>query len=170
MSHNQQRYATLIKLYHADLYRYAYWLCRHKATAEDLVQETYLRAWKSLDSLLDAEAAKAWLITILRRENARRFERKQFDYSEIEQDELQDVTGNSPEQHAAMAQLQKLINQLPIDYREPLVLQLLFGMTGDEIAQLLELNLNTVNTRLFRARQQLRELISHQQTRGVSHG
>lgn len=170
MSQNQQRYAALIKLYHADLYRYAYWLCRHKSTAEDLVQETYLRAWKNLDSLLDADAAKAWLITILRRENARRFERKQFEYSDVEQEELQDLSDNDPEQHAATEQLQKLINQLAIEYREPLVLQLLFGMSGDEIAQLLELNLNTVNTRLFRARSQLRDLINQHQTRGASHG
>jgi RNA polymerase sigma-70 factor (ECF subfamily) len=170
MSQNQQRYAALIKLYHADLYRYAYWLCQHKPTAEDLVQETFLRAWKSLDSLLDAAAAKAWLITILRRENARRFERKQFEYSDVEQDELIDDAENDPEQHAATQQLQKLMNQLSIEYREPLVLQLLFGMSGDEIAVTLELNLNTVNTRLFRARQQLRDLINHQQTRGISHG
>ncbi len=61
-----------------------------KPVAEDLVQETFLRAWKSLDSLTDAAAAKSWLITILRRENARRFERKQFDYQDIEQDVLLD--------------------------------------------------------------------------------
>lgn len=170
MSHSQQRYAALIKLYHADLYRYAFWLCKHKSTAEDLVQETYLRAWKNLDSLLDANAAKAWLISILRRENARRFERKQFDYSDVEQDELPDNSDNPPEQHAATEQLQKLISQLAIDYREPLVLQLLFGMSGDEIANTLELNLNTVNTRLFRARQQLRDLINQHQIRGASHG
>lgn len=170
MSHSQQRYAALIKLYHADLYRYAFWLCKHKSTAEDLVQETYLRAWKNLDSLLDANAAKAWLISILRRENARRFERKQFEYSDVEQDELPDNSDNPPEQHAATEQLQKLISQLAIDYREPLVLQLLFGMSGDEIANTLELNLNTVNTRLFRARQQLRDLINQHQIRGASHG
>ena len=49
-----------------------------------MVQETCLRAWKSLDSLQDEKAAKSWLITILRRENARRFERKQFDLVDID--------------------------------------------------------------------------------------
>ncbi|MCV5390693.1 hypothetical protein OFC62_38855, partial [Escherichia coli] len=59
-------------------------MCKDKAIAEDLVQETCLRAWKSLDSLQDEKAAKSWLITILRRENARRFERKQFDLVDID--------------------------------------------------------------------------------------
>lgn len=64
----QRKYEALVRAYHRDLYRYAYWLCKDCSIAEDLVQETCLRAWKSLDSLLDEKAAKAWLITILRRE------------------------------------------------------------------------------------------------------
>jgi RNA polymerase sigma-70 factor (ECF subfamily) len=167
MSHH--RYAALISLYHADLYRYAFWLCRNSATAEDLVQETYLRAWKSLDSLLDANAAKSWLITILRRENARRFERKQFEIEQLS-DEVVDDEGLNPEQLAGESQIHKLINALSLEYREPLVLQLLFGMTGEEIASTLELNLNTVNTRLFRARQQLRDRLTAQPFTGAHHG
>jgi len=78
----------LVKAYSSWLYRYAYWLAGNKATAEDLVQETYLRAWRFLDSLKDEAAAMSWLTTILRRENARRFERKQFEYSDVELDTL----------------------------------------------------------------------------------
>ena len=62
--------------------RYAYWLAGDKHTAEDLVQEASLRAWKSLDRLQNVKAAKGWLLTILRRENARRFERFQPKESE----------------------------------------------------------------------------------------
>ncbi len=167
MSHHL--YAALISLYHADLYRYAFWLCRNSATAEDLVQETYLRAWKSLDSLLDANAAKSWLITILRRENARRFERKQFEIEQLSE-ELVDDEGLNPEHLAGESQIHKLMNALSLEYREPLVLQLLFGMTGEEIASTLELNLNTVNTRLFRARQQLRDRLTAQPFTGAHHG
>lgn len=64
----QRKYEALVRAYHRDLFRYAYWLCKDKSIAEDLVQETCLRAWKSLDSLQDEKAAKSWLITILRRE------------------------------------------------------------------------------------------------------
>ncbi len=171
MSNKQIRYEALVRAFHADLYRYAYWLCQQRAVAEDLVQETFLRAWKSLDSLQEAAAAKGWLITILRRENARRFERKQFDYQDVEQDWLEDEQSEGPEQKAEHQQLHQYIAKLAEEYREPLVLQVLIGMTGEEIAQTLELNLNTVNTRLFRARHQLRELILQSPATGASqHG
>ncbi len=170
MSSKDLRYQALVKTFYADLYRYAYWLCQHKAIADDLVQETFLRAWKHLDSLLDAGSAKGWLVTILRRENARRFERKQFDYQEIEQDELSDQHSGSPEQLAEQSQLQQLILGLDLEYREPLVMQVLLGMTGEEIATTLALNLNTVNTRLYRARHQLRELINSTNLGSHRHG
>ncbi len=55
----QRRYEALVRAWHKDLYRYAYWLCKDPHIAEDLVQETCLRAWRSLDSLADDNAAKA---------------------------------------------------------------------------------------------------------------
>src|SRR5690606_26413034 len=120
----------------------------------------FLRAWKHLDSLLDPAAAKAWLVTILRRENARRFERKQFDYDDTEQDSLADTAQSSAEQHCDNDLLRQRMATLPQEYREPLVLQALGGFSSDEIANLLQLNVNTVNTRLFRARKLLRDQLS----------
>ena len=72
----QARFERVARDLGADLLRYALWLCGHEALAKDLVQETFLRAWKALDSLRSEAAAKSWLITILRREYARTFERK----------------------------------------------------------------------------------------------
>jgi RNA polymerase sigma-70 factor (ECF subfamily) len=60
MMKKQKRYEALVKALHADIFRYAMWLIRDKAIAEDVVQETFLRAWKSLDSLKDEGAAKSW--------------------------------------------------------------------------------------------------------------
>lgn len=158
-----QRYEQLVKHYHADVYRYGYWLCKDADIAQDLAQETFLRAWKNLDSLLDANAAKAWLLTILRRENARRFERKQFDYDDgAEQDNLADTSQSSAEQQCDNDLLRKRMATLPQEYREPLVLQALGGFSSDEIANVLQLNVNTVNTRLFRARKLLRDQLSQQ--------
>ena len=71
MKTKQIQYEALVRAYSTDLYRYGYWLCHDRHVAEDLVQETFLRAWRSLESLKDETAAKSWLITILRRENAR---------------------------------------------------------------------------------------------------
>ncbi len=161
MKAKHQRYEALVKAFHADIYRYAFWLIKDQSIAEDVVQETFLRAWRSLDALNDEKAAKSWLITILRRENARRFERKQFDTVDIDDCHIQDDT-----QHAdgdlKDRELQRLLGGLSVEYREPLILQLIFGFSGEEIANQLGLNKNTVMTRLFRARNQLKEALEKQ--------
>lgn len=159
MATKQKRYEALVKALHGDLFRYAYWLCHDKAVAEDLVQETFLRAWRALDSLKDEKAAKSWLITILRRENARRFERKRFDMGEYEEASITDTVTIGTEQELENHWLREKIGQLPEEYREPLVLQVLGGFSGEEIADMLSLNKNTVMTRLFRARNQLKDAL-----------
>ncbi|MCP4990545.1 MAG: sigma-70 family RNA polymerase sigma factor [Colwellia sp.] len=155
----QVRFETLVKALHTDLYRYAYWLCHNKQIAEDLVQETFLRAWRALDSLKDEKAAKSWLITILRRENARRFERKRLDMNEFEEDKIIDTQSITNGQNIENKWLRKKIAQLPTEYSEPLILQALGGFSGEEIANILNLNKNTVMTRLFRARNQLKHAL-----------
>lgn len=165
----QRKYESLVRGYHRDLYRYAYWLSKDKAIAEDLVQETCLRAWKSLDSLQDEKAAKSWLITILRRENARRFERKQFELVDI--DDYGNDAKVSDDPHHQQEWLQAQIMKLDVEYREPLFLQVVGGFSGEEIGDILELNKNTVMTRLFRARNQLKEMLDSQDTqRGHKNG
>ena len=159
MATKQIRYEALVKALHGDLYRYAYWLTHDKQVAEDLVQETFLRAWRALDSLKDEKAAKSWLITILRRENARRFERKRFDMSEYEEASIMDTQSTTTEQVIENQWLRDKIAELPPEYSEPLVLQVLGGYSGEDIANMLNLNKNTVMTRLFRARNQLKDAL-----------
>ncbi|MEM0910097.1 MAG: sigma-70 family RNA polymerase sigma factor [Pseudomonadota bacterium] len=159
MKTKQLKYEALVKAYHADVFRYAVWLIKDRAIAEDVVQETFLRAWKSLDSLQDEAAAKAWLITILRRENARRFERKTFDTVDIDDVSVADQKQESGSM-VEKRDLRVAIEKLSDEYREPLVMQVMMGFSGDEIAEQLGLNKNTVMTRLFRARSQLKELMT----------
>ncbi|WP_349585394.1 sigma-70 family RNA polymerase sigma factor [Alteromonas sp. NFXS44] len=171
MKEKQQRYEALVHAFHGDIYRYAHWLTRDPAVAEDIVQETFLRAWRSLDSLKDEKSAKSWLITIVRRENARRFERKQLETVDIDDVPVADEAfhaGNGDDTE----ELRILIARLPADYREPLILQLIFGYSGEEIAEQLSLNKNTVMTRLFRARNQLRDMLESDsaQQRGRHNG
>lgn len=161
MKSKQKRYEALVHAFHADIYRYAFWLIQDRTIAEDIVQETFLRAWRSLDSLKDNQAAKSWLITILRRENARRFERKQLDVIDIDDVSISDDSTLADED-VSHRELQRLLAGLADEYREPLVLQLIFGFSGEEIAEQLNLNKNTVMTRLFRARNQLRTILSQQ--------
>lgn len=139
-----------------DLFRYAFWLCRDRDLAEDLVQETLLRAWRSLDKLRDSDAVKAWLITTLRREHARLYERKRLDYADVDVGTVADETG-LPGPFAAVEQdeLRRRIFALPVDYREPLALQVILGCKVAEIAVAMDLTESAVMTRLFRARKQL---------------
>lgn len=170
MVSKQRRYDSLVRALHSDIFRYGYWLCGDKHVAEDITQETFLRAWRSLESLKDDKAAKAWLITILRRENARRFERKQFNYSDVEQDSLEDHISSSSEEQAEQHLIRRQIGKLELEYREPLLLQIIGGFSGEEIAGILELNRNTVMTRLFRARNQLKDVLEQPKVRGQSNG
>ena len=156
-STKKQRYESLVENLYQDVYRYAFWLCKNQALAEDLVQETFLRAWRSLDSLQNDKAAKAWLFTILRRENARLYERYRPELVDIEGQVLPEKGDQEPDSQMDRELLHNAINRLEADYRDPLLLQVIGGFSGKEIAEILELNNNTVMTRLFRARSKLKQ-------------
>jgi RNA polymerase sigma-70 factor (ECF subfamily) len=141
-----------------DLLRFALWLARDRATAEDVVQEAMLRAWKARGELAEAGAGRAWLLTIVRREHARLYERKRFELTDV--DAL--VASDDPQLAAAdqqeLSELRAAILRLPDDYREPLVMQVLGGFSTQQIATELGLTQSAVLTRLFRARDQLRAI------------
>ncbi|MGL1018943.1 sigma factor-like helix-turn-helix DNA-binding protein, partial [Vibrio vulnificus] len=74
-------------------------------------------------------------------------------------------------EHHQQEWLQAQIMKLDVEYREPLFLQVVGGFSGEEIGDILDLNKNTVMTRLFRARNQLKELLDSDQTqRGQKNG
>ncbi len=149
------RFESMTRTHEGDLFRFAFWLCRDHSVAQDLVQETLLRAWRSFDSLRDESAARYWLITILRRENARMYERKRHPTRDI--DDLtpaeQGLLANSPD--TDLADLRKAISKLQPNYREPLILQVFMGFSTKEIAGLMGIKQGTVLTRLYRARKSL---------------
>jgi RNA polymerase sigma-70 factor (ECF subfamily) len=155
--HGESAFARLCDELRPDLYRFAFWLARDRQVADDVVQEALLRAWRSRGSLAETVAVKPWLLTIIRREHARLFERKRF--KTVQVDEL--IGSESPELAAEEEQetmdVRRAIFALEDDYREPLVLQVLMGYTTDEIATQLGLTQGAVLTRLFRARQKLRK-------------
>ncbi len=154
----QQCYEQLLTVYYKDIFRYAYWLSKNQQIAEDLTQETFLRAWRFFDRLESQDSAKAWLYTIVRRENARRFDRFRPEMSNIEDysSELPDSRHAEPDQQMEMGLLRNAIAGLEPEYREPLVLQVTCGFSIEEIAEMLKLSYNTVLSRLFRARNQLK--------------
>ena len=143
--------------YHQDMYRYAAWLSRDPAIAQDVVQEALLRAWKSLDNLRDDGSAKQWLLTIVRRENARFFERKRLETVDIDNLTASQEALLGVEENTELDDMRKAIYELDDDYREPLVLQVLMGFSTSEIAAQMGLKQGAVLTRLHRARARLKD-------------
>jgi len=162
MNNKEQGFESMVHAYSKDLYRYGYWLSKDSAIAEDLVQETFLRAWRAIDSLNDAKAAKSWLFTILRRENARRFEKKsaQAELTTLD-DEMVEVFATVDDDFANMDNMavRAALRQIPASYAEPLVLQVIGGYSCDEIATIIDAKPGAVMTRVFRARQKLRKIL-----------
>ncbi len=160
----RQRFDQIVGVFHQDMYRYAAWLSRDRAIAEDVVQEALLRAWKSLDALRDDAAAKPWLLTIVRRENARYFERKRLETVDIDNLTASQAALLAEQPDDDLGDLREAIYSLDDDYREPLVLQVLMGFSTQEIAEQMELKQGAVLTRLHRARAKLKDAIDHDDT------
>lgn len=155
-SERKLRFEKLAREYATDLYRYAMWICGNDALAKDLVQETFLRAWRAIDSLKNDKAAKSWLITILRREYARTFERKVPKFTDIETVVVADEEELDPADRLERKLLRKGMAALPKKYREPILLQVVMGFSCKEIAGQLGVSKSAVMTQLFRAREMLK--------------
>jgi len=172
MSNESSRHARFNQLaenYGTDLYRYAMWICGNDALAKDLVQETYLRAWKALDKLNDIGAAKSWLITILRREYARTFERKVPKFTDVETVVITEERELEPDDRTEIKLLRQSIMELAPKYREPLLLQVVVGHSCQEISEQLKISKSAVMTQLFRAREQLKSRLRKDGVTGNVH-
>ena len=153
----RRRFEVLCVPHSADLTRFVYWLCNDRTLAEDVVQETLLRAWRSLDSLREEGSVRSWLLTIARRELARVFERKRVALVTLEcAADLASADAAVSDDYDVHA-MRRAIFELELLYREPLLLQMLFGYSVEEIAGQLHLSVPAVLTRLYRARRLLHE-------------
>jgi RNA polymerase sigma-70 factor (ECF subfamily) len=166
----QAKFNQLAQDYGTDLYRYAMWICGNDALAKDLVQETFLRAWKALDKLNDVGAAKSWLITILRREYARTFERKVPKFTDVDSVVVPDERELEPDDRAEIRLLRQSMMELAPKYREPLLMQVVMGHSCEEIAVALDISKSAVMTQLFRAREQLKSKLQKDGVTGNVHG
>lgn len=152
----RRAFDQVVRAYSSDLFRFAYWLCGDRFVAEDVVQEAFARAWQRWDQLRDKAAPKPWLLTIVRREHARLYERKRFDYADDSPEDLAIAADHDP---LEMFELEEVIGNLPLSLREPFLLQTLGGFSCAEIAEQLDTTEGAIMVRLTRARQALRGLM-----------
>ena len=161
---------TTLPAYMDGLYAYAMVLSRNPAMAADLVQETYLRALKAKESLRPDSNVKSWLFTILRNIwlNHLRHERAGPKLAELDSDEnLADVSIAASEdphdlyvRNLQREQVRTAIRQLPIEFREIIILREYEELSYTEIANVLQCPMGTVMSRFARARSRLGDLLS----------
>ena len=152
------------------LYSYALVLSRDRTEAEDLVQETCLRAIRAMGRVRPDSSAKAWLFTILRNIwfNQLRKWRATPEVVELDLDGdgANRVADTRNDPHASYVsnieqeQVRTAIQQLPVEFREIIILREYEDLSYQEIAALLECPAGTVMSRLARARSKLRDLLS----------
>jgi RNA polymerase sigma-70 factor, ECF subfamily len=151
------------------LYSYGLVLSRNQAEAEDLVQETCLRALRAMERLKPESNVKSWLFTILRNIwlNQIRHRKTAPDMLELDADEYvaNRAVDSSRDPHAAYVsdlegeQVRRAIEQLPLEFREVILLREYEELSYEEIATMLQCPVGTVMSRLARARSKLRDLL-----------
>ena len=158
-------YRSLVRANARDLHRFALRLCGGRsAAADDLVQDTFQEAWKSIDKLRNPDKGRAWLFQILRHRHVR------FVRDDIKQRRLELVAQEQSTQQTDPTDLpnrdaiNRAVDKLDEKYRVPFLMVFLEGATCQQTADALELPLGTVLSRIHRARTMLRERL-----KGVTH-
>lgn len=147
----------------ASLYNYARWLTGEAHEAEDLVQETYLKALRGFASFREGTNFRAWMFRILR--NTFLTSRTGLRATAMQpiEDDDQFVADGDPEtiflHHANAEELRRAILELPLEFREVLLLADMENMSYREISEALSIPVGTVTSRLTRARAKVRRRI-----------
>jgi len=157
-------------------YNLARWLTRNDHDAEDVVQEAYLRGFRSFAGFHGTDG-RGWLLTIVRNTCytwLRRNRSEQLSTPFDEEIHREEVASPNPEElllkKADRQRLKDALEELPVEFREALVLREIEGLSYKEIANVLGVPVGTVMSRLARARDRLKEKISHLQPAPVAQG
>ena len=166
--------ALCIDKHSPGVYRLALRLMQHEADAEDVVQETFLNAFKAIHDFQGRSELSTWLYRITYNAAMMRLRRHQPDTVSVEETETADDGALVPTQlfdwcclpesdfdtNETRARLEQAIRDLPEKLRAVFVLRELEGLSTDETARALDITLETVKTRLHRARLWLRERLA----------
>jgi RNA polymerase sigma factor (sigma-70 family) len=158
----QEVFEATVLPYLNSAYNLARWLTRNEHDAEDIVQEAILRALRSFDTFIPGRDARAWLLAIVRNScrTWMRRNRSQEPTTQLDEDSQRAVEAwSDPEavliKNANSELVRNALEKLSIEYREILILRELEELSYKEIAQIIEIPLGTVMSRLSRARREL---------------
>jgi len=166
---------------HMDLlYNYALRMTNNAQDADDLVQETYLKAYRFWDSYEQGTNIKAWLFRILKNSYINRYRKETKEPDTVDYDEVKDFYNTVRDESTESNDLQqtlfgnlldddvtKAIASLPDDFRTVVILSDIEGLSYEEIAEFVDCPLGTVRSRLHRGRKLLRQqLMQYAKKRG----
>ncbi|HNF47894.1 MAG TPA: sigma-70 family RNA polymerase sigma factor [Chitinophagales bacterium] len=158
---------------HADaLYNFAYQLSYNDDDANDLVQETYMKAFRFIDSYQEGTNSKAWLFKILKNIFINEYRRKKREPEKIDYDDVITFSDEDDDNSAAYFDLREdlfdnmmgdeitnALNKLPIEFKTVILLCDIEGFSYEEIAKIIDIPIGTVRSRLHRARNMLKQLL-----------
>jgi RNA polymerase sigma-70 factor (ECF subfamily) len=156
---DERSFETLVRSHQGHIRAFLRRVCKNAALADDLAQETFLRAYQKYGQLKDQGAAKSWLFQIayrvfldyIRKENRRK---GIDDTKNLTQGDMQDMY--SPANPATKMDVEQAMNALPHDQRAALMLSFSYGLSHLEIAQTLDQPLGTVKSHISRGKLRLR--------------
>jgi RNA polymerase sigma-70 factor (ECF subfamily) len=152
-------FASLIRDAQADVWRFAYHLTRNRAVADDVTQEAFLRAFRSIQSYRGQAKFSSWLLRIARNCAIDAYRRTRHEAPMPAEEGDRAV----PSQTAASddrLRIEAAIRQLPLDLREPFIVIEVLGFTYQEASTVLGVKVGTVKSRMFRARAALVRALS----------
>ena len=160
MALNQADFNRLVEEHGPALYRMAYRMIGDQHEAEDMVQEAFRSVWKSRSRYDPERGDRAWLVSILRRRIIDRWRKRPPPrvFAEDHPPEI-GVAGEDPFRDEYTDEVQAALDQLPRELRETLLLVVVGELTHQEAADLLDVPLGTVLSRVSRARVRLREYL-----------
>ncbi len=152
------------------LYTFAYHLTYNEEDANDLVQETYLKAYRFIDRYIEGTNAKAWLFKILKNIFINQYRKKSTQPTRVDYEEIVNYHDEENSSYSSYQDLReemfqqmmgdevtKAINALPVDFRVVILLCDVEGFTYEEISKIIDIPIGTVRSRLHRARNMLKE-------------
>ena len=155
------------------LYNFAYHLTYNEEDSNDLVQETYMKAYRFIDSYEQGTNAKAWLFKILKNAFINEYRRKSKQPARVDYEDVvayQDLEDARPAGTVDLRQeifqgmigdeVTRAINSLPVDFRTVILLCDVEGFTYEEIAKIIDIPIGTVRSRLHRSREMLKVMLA----------
>lgn len=154
------------------LYNFAFHLTFDEENANDLVQETYLKAYRFIDSYQKGTNSKAWLFKILKNEFINNYRKKSKQPNAVDFDSLLNYHESDDPQYVGSLDLRQeifqnmmgdevtiAVNKLPVEFKTIIILCDVEGFTYEELSKILDIPIGTVRSRLFRARNMLKEYL-----------